>query len=108
LPVSGPFFPTPEDWPEHRRTRTPILTLESQRPLRDFAAVAFSISFEADYPKVLDILAQSGIPLLAASRREEDPLVLAGGVATFLNPEPLAPFIDAFILGEGEVAAVKA
>jgi radical SAM superfamily enzyme YgiQ (UPF0313 family) len=101
------FFPTPEDWPEHRRTRTPILTLESQRPLRDFAAVAFSISFEADYPKVLDILAQSGIPLVAASRRGEDPLVLAGGVATFLNPEPLAPFIDAFILGEGEVAAVN-
>lgn len=102
------FFPTPEEWPEYRRTRTPILTLESQRPLRDFAAVAFSISFEADYPKALDILAQSGIPLLAASRGPEDPLVLAGGVATFLNPEPLAPFIDAFILGEGEVAAVSA
>jgi radical SAM superfamily enzyme YgiQ (UPF0313 family) len=102
------FLPTPEEWPEYRRTRTPILTLESQRPLRDFAAVAFSISFEADYPKVLQILAQSGIPLVAASRGPEDPLVLAGGVATFLNPEPLAPFIDAFILGEGEVNAVPA
>ncbi len=102
------FLPTPEEWPEYRRTRTPILTLESQRPLRDFAAVAFSISFEADYPKVLQILAQSGIPLLATSRGPDDPLVLAGGVATFLNPEPLAPFIDAFILGEGEVNAVPA
>ncbi len=102
------FFPTPDEWPEYQRTRTPILTLESQRPLRDFAAVAFSISFEADYPKVLQILAQSGIPSLFASRGPEDPLVLAGGVATFLNPEPLAPFIDAFILGEGEVAAIKA
>jgi radical SAM superfamily enzyme YgiQ (UPF0313 family) len=102
------FLPTPEEWPEYQRTRTPILTLESQRPLRDFAAVAFSISFEADYPKVLQILAQSGVPLLAAARGPEDPLVLAGGVATFLNPEPLAPFIDAFILGEGEVAAVQA
>jgi len=102
------FLPTPEEWPEYRRTRTPILTLESQRPLRDFAAVAFSISFEADYPKVLQILAQSGIPLLAAFRGPDDPLVLAGGVATFLNPEPLAPFIDAFILGEGEVNAVPA
>jgi radical SAM superfamily enzyme YgiQ (UPF0313 family) len=101
------FLPTPEEWPEYQRTRTPILTLESQRPLRDFAAVAFSISFEADYPKVLQILAQSGVPLLAATRGPEDPLVLAGGVATFLNPEPLAPFIDAFILGEGEVAAVQ-
>jgi radical SAM superfamily enzyme YgiQ (UPF0313 family) len=102
------FFPAPDEWPEYQRTRTPILTLESQRPLRDFAAVAFSISFEADYPKVLQILAQSGIPLSAASRGPADPLVLAGGVATFLNPEPLAPFIDAFILGEGEVAAIKA
>jgi radical SAM superfamily enzyme YgiQ (UPF0313 family) len=101
------FLPTPEEWPEYQRTRTPILTLESQRPLRDFAAVAFSISFEADYPKVLQILSQSGIPPLAASRKGEDPLILAGGVATFLNPEPLAPFIDAFILGEGEVTAVK-
>jgi radical SAM superfamily enzyme YgiQ (UPF0313 family) len=102
------FFPTPEEWPEYRRTRTPILSLESQRPLRDFAAVGFSISFEADYPKALSILAQSGIPLLAAARGPADPLVLAGGVATFLNPEPLAPFIDVFILGEGEVAAIQA
>jgi len=102
------FFPTPEEWPEYQRTRTPILSLESQRPLRDFAAVAFSISFEADYPKVLQILAQSGISPAAAARGPEDPLVLAGGVATFLNPEPLTPVIDAFILGEGEVAAIEA
>jgi radical SAM superfamily enzyme YgiQ (UPF0313 family) len=98
-------LPDPEEWREYVRTRTPILTLESQRPLRDFAGVAFSISFEPDYQKVLDILAQSGIPLLAAERSPEDPLVLAGGVATFLNPEPLAPFVDAFYLGEGEVGA---
>ncbi len=99
------FLPDPEEWQEYVRTKTPILTLESRRPLRDFAAVAFSISFEPDYQRVLDILAQSGIPLLAADRGEADPLVLAGGVATFLNPEPLAPFIDAFYLGEGEVGA---
>ena len=102
------FLPSPDEWPEYQRTRTPILTLESQRPLRDFAAVAFSISFEADYPKVLQILAQTGIPLRATTRGPEDPLVLAGGVATFLNPEPLSPFIDVFLLGEGEVAAVRA
>ena len=100
------FLPSPEDWEEYRRTRTPILSLESQRPLRDFAAVAFSISFEADYPYVLQILEGAGIPLLAAERRPGDPLVLAGGVATFLNPEPLAPFVDAFFLGEGEAGAV--
>ncbi len=100
------FLPSPEDWREHQRTRTPILSLESQRPLSDFAALAFSISFEADYPYVLQILEGAGVPLLAAARRPTDPLVLAGGVATFLNPEPLAPFVDAFFLGEGEAGAV--
>ncbi len=100
------FLPGPEDWEEYRRTRTPILSLESQRPLRDFAAVAFSISFEADYPYVLQILAGAGIPLLSSERGPGDPLVLAGGVATFLNPEPLAPLVDAFFLGEGEAGAV--
>ena len=100
------FLPSPEDWREHQRTRTPILALESQRPLSDFAALAFSISFEADYPYVLQILEGAGVPLLAAARRPGDPLVLAGGVATFLNPEPLAPFVDAFFLGEGEAGAV--
>jgi radical SAM superfamily enzyme YgiQ (UPF0313 family) len=99
------FLPTPEEWTEHRRTRTPVLTLESQRPLTDFAAVAFSISFEGDYPYVLQILAGAGLPLGAADRGPEHPLVLAGGVATFLNPEPLAPFVDAFFLGEGEAGA---
>ena len=68
--------------------------------------MAFSISFEADYPYVLQILEGAGVPLLAAERRPGDPLVMAGGVATFLNPEPLAPFVDAFFLGEGEAGAV--
>jgi radical SAM superfamily enzyme YgiQ (UPF0313 family) len=100
------FLPAPEEWAEYTRTRTPLLSLESQRPLKDFAALAFSISFEGDYPQVLKILAGAGIPLKAADRGPADPLVLAGGVATFLNPEPLAPFIDAFFLGEGEMGAV--
>ena len=100
------FLPSPEEWEEHRRTRTPVLTLESQRPLTDFAGVAFSISFEGDYPQVLQLLEGAQIPLLAEKRGPGDPLVLAGGVATFLNPEPLAPFVDAFFLGEGEAGAV--
>jgi radical SAM superfamily enzyme YgiQ (UPF0313 family) len=100
------FLPGPREWEEHRRTGTPVLTLESQRPLNDFGAVAFSISFEGDYPQVLQILEAAQIPLLAAARGPGAPLVLAGGVATFLNPEPLAPFVDAFFLGEGEAGAV--
>ncbi|MBM4286346.1 MAG: radical SAM protein [Deltaproteobacteria bacterium] len=99
------FLPDEAELAEHRRTRTPILTLESQRPLRDFGAVAFSVSFEPDYPQILKILELSGIPLLARDRGPGDPWVVAGGVAAFLNPEPLAPFVDAFLLGEAEVAA---
>ncbi|MBI4642602.1 MAG: hypothetical protein HY743_02440, partial [Deltaproteobacteria bacterium] len=100
------FLPGPQEWEEHRRTGTPVLSLESQRPLTDFAAVAFSISFEGDYPQVLQILEGARIPLLARDRGPGDPLILAGGVATFLNPEPLALFVDAFFLGEGEAGAV--
>src|SRR5574340_1110985 len=55
-------LPGPREWEEYRRTRTPILTLESQRPLRDFAAVAFSVSFEGDYPQILQILEAAQIP----------------------------------------------
>ena len=101
------FLPAPEDWEEYRRTGTPILSLESQRPLKDFAALAFSISFEADYPYVLQILAGAGVPLLAADARPRRPSGNSRrGGQTFSNPEPLAPFVDAFFLGEGEAGAV--
>ncbi len=83
-------------------TREPIRTLESDRPLSSFDVVAFSISFETDYVHVLDLLASAGITLRASERNRREPLVVAGGPAVFLNPEPLADFIDLFLIGEGE------
>ena len=77
-------------------------TVESGRPLRDFEVVAFSLSFEDDYVNVLDILRRSGIPLRARDRDERFPLVVAGGIAVQINPEPVAPFFDLFLVGEGE------
>lgn len=77
-------------------------SLESQRPLGDFDIVAFSLSFENDYPQILTLLAAAGIPLEAAARGAGTPLVAAGGIAVTLNPEPLADFFDLFLLGEGE------
>jgi radical SAM superfamily enzyme YgiQ (UPF0313 family) len=77
-------------------------TVESGRPLRDFDVVAFSLSFEDDYVNVLDVLRRSGIPLRAADRDERFPLVVGGGIAVQINPEPLAPFFDLFLVGEGE------
>ena len=79
------------------------ISLESQRPLADFAALAFSVSFEMDYFNVVDVLRRAGIPPLAEERDESHPLILAGGAAITANPLPLAPLCDALVIGEGEV-----
>lgn len=96
------FLPDPEDLDEMMRTGTPPLSLESQRPLTEFPLVGFSVTYEGDYVHVLRLLGLAGIPLRAADRRPGDPLVLMGGVCAFSNPEPLAPFMDAIAVGEGE------
>src|SRR5713101_1018435 len=96
------FLPDPDEALVLRRTATPLSSLETQRPLSDFELLAFSLSFETDYLHILDILAAARIPVLARERAEHHPLVIAGGPATFLNPEPVADFIDLFLIGEGE------
>jgi len=79
-----------------------MASVESGRPLTEFDIIAFSVSFENDYPNILAVLAATGLPLQSRERRDTHPLVIAGGVACFLNPEPLAPFIDCFLIGEAE------
>lgn len=79
-----------------------VVSLESGRPLADFDLIAFSVAFENDYPNVLSLIAKAGLPLRAADRGAPFPLVMAGGVTCFINPEPLAPFIDLFLVGEAE------
>jgi radical SAM superfamily enzyme YgiQ (UPF0313 family) len=83
-------------WPRTLRS------FEQERPLASFDVIAFSISFETDYVHVLDCLALAGLPLRRDARRGDGPLVVAGGPATFLNPEPLAEFVDLFLVGEAE------
>ena len=78
-------------------------TVESGRPLADFDVIAFSLSFEDDDPNVLALLDGAGLPLRSAQRDEHHPLVVAGGIGVQVNPEPLAPFFDALLIGEGEV-----
>lgn len=80
----------------------PPRSLESGQPVGEFDVLAFSVSFELDYPNLLRVLSLAGIPLLSSERGEESPLVMVGGVCTFLNPEPLAPFSDLFVVGEAE------
>ena len=96
------FLPDPDELAEYRKSRTPLLSLESQRPLADFDLLAFSVSFESDYLHIPAIFSLAGIPPLAAGRGASHPLVMAGGAALFLNPEPVADFMDLICIGEGE------
>ncbi len=79
-----------------------IFSLENQKALTEFDILAFSISFENDYPNILKIMDDAGMPLRSADRSEKYPLILGGGIAPTLNPEPLADFFDLFVLGEAE------
>ena len=96
------FLPDRAEMDEYRRTGLALRTLESGSPVRGFDVVAFSITFEPDLVHLVEMLQLAGIPPLAADRTARDPLVIAGGPVTFLNPEPLAPFVDAFGVGEAE------
>ncbi len=80
-----------------------MASLESGRPAGDFDILAFSLAFENDFPHVLSLLELTGIPLETRDRGDDAPLVMAGGVAVMLNPEPLADFFDLFLIGEAEV-----
>jgi radical SAM family uncharacterized protein len=97
------FLPDQDELAVYRRNNHPLLSLESQIPLQRFDLLAFSLSFEIDYPNILTILELAQIPLMARDRGEGHPLVSAGGVVTFMNPEPISDFIDFFLLGEAEV-----
>jgi radical SAM family uncharacterized protein len=95
------YAPWPDMEAVMRETRTPLWSLESRRPLREFDAIGFSLSYEMTYSNVLNMLDLAGIAVLAGERRENDPLIIAGGSGA-LEPEPMADFVDAFALGEGE------
>ena len=87
--------------PDTEQRGTEVVSFESGRRLRDFEILAFSISFETDYLHVVEILDGAGIPPLR-EHRDGGPILLCGGPATFLNPEPIADFFDLFLIGEGE------
>src|SRR6201995_3441122 len=96
-------------WPDLeallREHRIPQFTVDGHRPVGDFDLLGVSFSTELGYTNLLTALDLAGIPLSAAERRDGDPLVIAGGHAAF-NPEPIAEFIDAAVIGDGEQAAL--
>jgi len=96
------FLPDPDEMKEYLTSGRRLMTLESQRDVASFDLVAFSISFEHDYLNLPRIFELSGIPPFAAERDSSQPMVMAGGAALFLNPEPVADFFDMAVLGEAE------
>ena len=99
------FLPEPSALEALSRSRKPLVTLESGLPIGSCDIVAFSISFENDYPNLVRILELARVPVLAENRTRFDPIVLIGGAITYINPEPLADFADVMIIGDGEEAA---
>ena len=89
-----------------RANRLPLWALESQRPVKDFDMIAFTIGYEMAYSNILNMLDLSGVPLRSCDRHGLKNIVFAGGVCAF-NPEPLAEFVDFFSLGEGEDITVE-
>ena len=83
-------------------SNTSPASVETGMPLSAYDIIAFSVSFENDYLHLISILKDAGIPLRSSNRDASHPLIIAGGVACFLNPEPAAPFIDCFLMGESE------
>ena len=95
------FAPWGDMYEEMKKANLPLYALESGDSVGEFDAVAFSIGYEMAYTTVLDMLDMSGIPLRSADRPDLLPLVFAGGTAC-VNPEPMAAFMDLFVIGEGE------
>lgn len=97
------FVPDSDVEHEMLRTRTPLLSLESQTPVSEFDVLAISVSFETDYLNIPKLLRLSKLPIKASERTDYHPLIVMGGAAAFLNPEPVAEFVDVVCVGEGEV-----
>ena len=96
------FLPERRLVEEHVKSKTPLLSVETGKPLADFAVIFVMLSFEMDYDNLLTVLDLGNIKLRAAERNEREPLVIIGGPCATFNPEPLAAVADAFVIGEGE------
>ena len=96
------FLPEKKELEAYDKTKTPIMSVETQRPMHQFDVVAFDVTFEMDYFHIPLMLRHGRVPIMGKDRTEFDPIVIAGGPCATFNPEPFADFIDAFIIGEGE------
>ncbi len=100
------YAPWPDMEEAMRQEKIPLFSLETRHFLKEFDFVGFSLQYELTYTNVLNMLDLAGIPLMPFQRTDDDPLVIAGGPCTF-NPEPMAPFIDFFVIGDGEEVVLE-
>ena len=96
------FLPEKKELDVYDKTKTPLMSVETQRPMHQFDVVAFDVTFEMDYFHIPLMLRHGRVPVMREDRTGFDPIVIAGGPCATFNPEPFADFIDAFIIGEGE------
>ena len=96
------FLPEKKELDAYDKTKTPLMSVETQRPMHQFDVVAFDVTFEMDYFHIPLMLRHGRVPVTSEARTSFDPIVIAGGPCATFNPEPFADFIDAFIIGEGE------
>jgi radical SAM superfamily enzyme YgiQ (UPF0313 family) len=101
------FLPDKQELADYEKSGTPLMSLETQSRVKGFDVIAFSISFETDYLNMAKMLQLAGVPVWAAERGRDHPLVIMGGAASFLNPEPIADFTDVIAVGEGEILAYQ-
>ena len=101
--VYAPWFDAEEVL---RNRNIPLFSLESRTPLKEFDWIGFTLQYELTYTNILNMLDLAGIPLRSADRAGNDPLIIGGGPSVF-NPEPVADFFDAFLVGDGEEAILE-
>lgn len=100
------FAPAKDMESQMRQHEIPLFSIETNTPIREFDLVGFTLQYELSFTNVLNMIDLAGMPIRSADRTADMPVVMAGGPCAF-NPEPLAPFIDLFLVGDGEEAILK-
>lgn len=98
----------PDDVDAFRESRSPLFTYEGMQPVGSYPVIAFSVAYELEIAGVIQCLELANLPVFAEDRDERHPFVLAGGPLTFSNPLPLAPYVDAVLMGEADETALRA
>ncbi len=96
------YYPDKGLLPLHKRGKIPLLTQETNSPVKGSDIILFSLNYEGNYPKLFEMLRLIGLPTNSSERRETDPVYIAGGICPTYNPHPISRYFDAIVVGEAE------